>query len=87
MLLLAFNLRPAAVSVGPVLEELVQELGMGQVSTSLLTALPVIAFAVFGVLTPAAARHTGVHRLTLLALLVVVGGLLGRSWEIGRAHV
>ncbi len=80
MLLLAFNLRPAAVSVGPVLEELVQELGMGQVSTSLLTALPVIAFAVFGVLTPAAARHTGVHRLTLLALLVVVGGLLGRSW-------
>ncbi len=79
ILLLAFNLRPAVISVAPVLEELVQGLGMGVVATSLLTALPVVAFAVFGTLAPAAARHTGVHRLTLLALLAVVVGLLGRS--------
>ncbi len=38
-----------------------------------------VAFAVFGALAPAAAGRTGVHRLTLLALLGVVGGLLGRS--------
>ena len=79
ILLLGFNLRTAAVSVGPVLAEVAQGLGMGEVATGLLTALPVIAFAVFGALAPAAAGRTGVHRLTLLALLSVVGGLLGRS--------
>lgn len=79
ILLLGFNLRTAAVSVGPVLAEVAQGLGMGEVATGLLTALPVIAFAVFGALAPAAAGRTGVHRLTLLALLGVVGGLLGRA--------
>lgn len=79
ILLLSFNLRPAAVSVGPVLAEVEQGLGMGEVATGVLTSLPVIAFAVFGALTPAAAGRTGLHRLTLLALLCVVGGLLGRS--------
>lgn len=56
-----------------------QGLGMGEVAAGLLTALPVIAFAVFGALAPAAAGRVGVHRLTLLALLAVVGGLFGRS--------
>lgn len=79
VLLLGFNLRPVVVSVGPLLEEIQQGLGMGDVSTGLLTALPVIAFAVFGALAPAAAGRSGVHRLTLLALLGLVGGLLGRS--------
>jgi CP family cyanate transporter-like MFS transporter len=79
ILLLAFNLRTAVVSVGPVLAEVTQGLGMGEVATGVLTALPLIAFAVFGALAPAAAGRTGVHRLTLLALLGVVGGLLGRS--------
>src|SRR3990172_733815 len=76
ILLLGFNLRTAAVSGGPVLAEVAQGLGMWEVATGLLTALPVIAFAVFGALAPAAAGRTGVHRLTLLALLSVVGGLL-----------
>jgi CP family cyanate transporter-like MFS transporter len=79
VLLLAFNLRPAAVSVGPVLEEVVHGLGMGQVSAGVLTSLPVVAFAVFGALAPALAARLGVHRLTTLALLGVVVGLLGRS--------
>lgn len=79
ILLLGFNLRPVAVSVGPVLAEVEQGLGMGELATGLLTALPVIAFAVFGALAPAAGGRTGVHRLTLLALLAVVAGVLGRS--------
>lgn len=79
ILLLGFNLRPVAVSVGPVLAEVEQGLGMGEVATGLLTALPVIAFAAFGALTPAAAGRTGVHRLTLIALIGLVAGVLGRS--------
>jgi MFS transporter, CP family, cyanate transporter len=79
ILLLSTNLRPAAVSVGPVLDELRDGLGMGPASAGLLTSLPVLAFAVFGALAPAAARRLGPHRVTLLALLGVALGLTGRA--------
>src|SRR4029078_12607955 len=45
----------------------------------LLTSLPVLAFALFGALAPRLARLIGLHRLTLLALGCVVGGLGGRA--------
>jgi CP family cyanate transporter-like MFS transporter len=79
VVLLAFNLRPAASSVGPLLAEVTAGLGMGDVSASLLTTLPVVAFGVFGAAAPALAAATGMHRLTLLALLSVVVGLLSRA--------
>ena len=82
MVLLALNLRPAAVSVGPVLDEIIGGLGMSAVEAGLLTSLPVLAFAVFGALAPRLARLVGVHRLTTLALVGVVVGLYLRS----RAH-
>lgn len=78
LVLLSFNLRPAAVSVGPVLAEVRAALGMSPVAAGLLTSLPVLAFAVFGALAPAAARRIGVHRVTLLALIAAVIGLAGR---------
>ena len=79
IVVLAFNLRPAAVSVGPVLGEVSDGLGMTTVETGVLTSLPVLAFAVFGALAPRLARVVGLHRLTLVALLCVVGGLAGRA--------
>jgi CP family cyanate transporter-like MFS transporter len=79
IIVLAFNLRPAAVSVGPVLGDVSDGLGMTSTQTGVLTSLPVLAFAVFGALAPRAARVVGVHRLTLAALLCVVGGLAGRA--------
>lgn len=78
---LAFNLRPAAVSVGPVLTELTDGLRVGPTYAGVLTSLPVVAFAVFGSLAPTAARRLGPHRVTILALAAVVGGLVGRSWS------
>ena len=79
ILLLSLNLRPAAVSVGPVLDELRDGLDMGPAAAGLLTSLPVLAFAIFGALAPAAAARLGPHRVTLLALLGVVVGLAGRA--------
>lgn len=79
VLLLALNLRPAAVSVGPVLAEVRAGLGLTPVTTGLLTSLPVLAFAVFGAVAPWAAGRLGRHRLVLLALLLVGGGLLTRG--------
>ncbi|WP_246004840.1 MFS transporter [Nocardioides marmorisolisilvae] len=79
IVVLAFNLRPAAVSVGPILDELSAGLGMRGWETSLLTSLPVLSFATVGALAPRIARLAGVHRATLLALLLVTGGLLARA--------
>ena len=83
VLVLGFNLRPAAVSIGPVLPEVTGALGMGPVEAGVLTALPVVAFGIFGAMAPAVARRIGVHRVTLLALLAVVGGLAGRALSEG----
>ncbi|HEY0903504.1 MAG TPA: MFS transporter [Marmoricola sp.] len=77
---LAFNLRPAAVSVGPVLDDVSDSLGMSPTVAGVLTALPVVAFAVFGALAPIGARVLGAHRLTLGSLLAVVVGLGVRPW-------
>ncbi|MET0840439.1 MAG: MFS transporter [Marmoricola sp.] len=79
IVVLAFNLRPAAVSVGPVLGDISDGLQMSAAETGLLTSLPVLAFAVFGALAPRLARLVGLHRLTLVALLCVVGGLAARA--------
>ena len=79
ILLLSLNLRPAAVSVGPVLDELRDGLDMGPAAAGLLTSLPVLSFAIFGALAPLAARRLGPHRVTFLALLAVVVGLATRS--------
>jgi CP family cyanate transporter-like MFS transporter len=79
LVLLSFNLRPAAVSIGPVLAEVRSSFGMSAATAGLLTSLPVIAFAVFGALAPAAARRIGIHRVTALATLAAVAGLLGRA--------
>lgn len=75
IVVLAFNLRPAAVSVGPVLGELTADLAMTPTVAGVLTALPVLAFAGFGALAPALARAAGIHRVTLLSLLAVTVGL------------
>ncbi|MEP6815729.1 MAG: MFS transporter [Marmoricola sp.] len=79
IVVLAFNLRPAAVSVGPVLDEITNGLRMSSTQAGVLTSLPVLAFAFFGALAPRLARMFGVHRLTLLALFGVVAGLFVRS--------
>lgn len=76
---LAFNLRPAAVSVGPVLDDVRAGLGMSAAEAGLLTSLPVVAFAVFGALASRLARAVGPHRVVLGSLVAVTVGLLGRS--------
>lgn len=85
LLLLAVNLRPAAVSVGPVLAEVREGLSMSTLTAGLLTSMPVLAFAGFGALAPELARRSGVHRVTLAALLSVAVGLAARPLATGPA--
>ena len=79
VVLLAVNLRPAAASIGPVLFDVHDGIPMSTTSTAILTALPLLAFALFSALGPAAARMFGIHRATVLSLLTIAIGLLSRA--------
>jgi MFS transporter, CP family, cyanate transporter len=79
IVVLAFNLRPAAVSIGPVLDEISSGLRMNAAQTGLLTTLPVLCFAAVGAIAPRLARLIGLHRVTLTALVLLTGCLWARS--------
>lgn len=79
IVVLSFNLRPAASSVGPVLEEIRADLGLSATVAGVLTSLPVVAFATFGALAPRLAHLVGLHRLTLLGLACMTAGMWLRS--------
>ncbi len=81
---LAFNLRPAAISVAPVLADIQASLGMSATTAGVLTTLPVLCFAVFGLTAPWWARTIGVHKVMLAALVVAALGLVLRA-TVGSA--
>jgi CP family cyanate transporter-like MFS transporter len=79
MVALAFNLRPGAVSFGPVLDEARAALGMGDVLAGIVTTLPVLCFAVFGAVAPPLASRLGIHRLVTASIAVSAAGLVVRA--------
>ena len=79
IVLVALNLRPAAVSVGVMLPEIDHGLHLDHFQTALLGALPALAFAFFAAVGPAMARTFGVHRATLLSLFAIAIGIFARA--------
>ncbi len=79
LVVLALNLRPAVVSVGPVLDEIRSGLGMGSTTAGLLTTLPVLCFAGFGYVAPWCGRTFGIHRVMLGSLALTAAGLVVRA--------
>lgn len=80
LLALSFNLRPAGVSVGPVLSDMRAALSMSATVAGVVTTLPVLCFAGFGALSPKAAHRFGVHRVMLASLALAALALWGRSY-------
>ena len=76
---LAFNLRPTAVSIGPVLDEVRGGLPMSAATAGVLTTLPVLCFAAVGALSPALGRRVGLHAAVLGALVVTAAALAARA--------
>ena len=74
-----FVLRPPAISVGPVLDELRAGLSMGSTTAGVVTTLPVLTFAVFGATAPWFGLRFGMHRVMLGALALTAGMLALRS--------
>ncbi len=79
IVLTGLNLRTAVTSVGPVLEEISTGLSLSSGAAGLVTALPVLSFAVIGFAgPPLAARYRDGHVLAA-AMLLVASGLVLRS--------
>ncbi|MCO1659794.1 CynX/NimT family MFS transporter [Pseudonocardia humida] len=79
IVLVAANLRPAVVAVGPLLGEIQADQGLSGTAAGVLTALPVLCFGLLAPLAPVAARRVGIERVLLGAVLVLCAGIAVRS--------
>ncbi|SCE84616.1 MFS transporter, CP family, cyanate transporter [Micromonospora coriariae] len=74
MLLVALNLRAAVTSLGALLDEVRDGLGLSGTTAGLVTTLPTIAFAGLGALTPWLVRRVAPARILVVAMLALVAG-------------
>ncbi|GGV78966.1 MFS transporter [Streptomyces griseoloalbus] len=85
IVLAALNLRPAITSLGALLEEVRDGLGMSGSVAGLLTSVPPLCFAVFGVTAPRLARRFGAGAVVCAGMVAIGAGLLIRPYAGGTA--
>lgn len=85
IVLAALNLRPAITSLGALLEEVRDGLGMSGSVAGLLTSVPPLCFAVFGVTAPRLARRFGPGAVVCAGMAAIGAGLLIRPYVGGTA--
>lgn len=73
--LVAAVLRPALTSLGPLVERIDAELGMGSTALGVLGSLPVLCFAIVSAGVHAPAKRFGAERVVVAALIVLGVGL------------
>ncbi|WP_435829721.1 CynX/NimT family MFS transporter [Micromonospora costi] len=78
MLLVALNLRAAITSLGALLDEVRDGMGLSGAMAGVITTLPAIAFGVFGALTPRLVRRHPPARLLVVAMVLLAAGQLVR---------
>ncbi|MGW0884879.1 CynX/NimT family MFS transporter [Streptomyces sp. NPDC002671] len=80
IVLSALNLRPAITSLGALLEEVRDGLGMSGSVAGLLTSVPPLCFAVFGATAPRLARRFGPAAVVCAGMAAIATGLLIRPY-------
>lgn len=79
ILLIAFNLRPAIATVGPLGPDMRSALGLSNSMLGLLTTLPLLAFGTVSIFTPVFTRRFGMARTMAGALLLLSVGTAMRA--------
>ncbi|WP_208586000.1 CynX/NimT family MFS transporter [Gracilibacillus suaedae] len=79
IILLAFNLRPAITSVGPIIGIMREDLSISNWSAGFLTSLPLIAFAFMSPIAPRIANRTTNEKALLYGLITLLIGIWIRS--------
>lgn len=85
IVLAALNLRPAITSLGALFEETRTGLGMSGTVAGLVTSVPALCFAVFGVTAPRLSRRFGPVAVVCAGMAAVAAGLLIRPFASGAA--
>ncbi|MGW0684106.1 CynX/NimT family MFS transporter [Streptomyces sp. NPDC002754] len=83
IVLAAVNLRPAITSLGALLEEVRDGLGMSGSVAGLLTSVPPLCFAVFGVMAPRLAKRFGPSAVVCAGMFAIAAGLVIRPFTGG----
>ncbi|MFE7777474.1 CynX/NimT family MFS transporter [Streptomyces sp. NPDC057445] len=83
LVLAALNLRPAITSLGALLEEVQHGLGMSGSVAGVLTSVPTLCFAVFGLTAPRLARRFGPAAIICAGMAAIAAGLLIRPFVGG----
>ncbi|MEC4017752.1 MFS transporter [Streptomyces sp. H27-D2] len=83
LVLAALNLRPAITSLGPLLKEVREGLGMSGTVAGLLTSVPALCFAIFGVTAPRLARRWGPAAVVCAGMVAIAAGLAIRPFAGG----
>ncbi|QMV24020.1 MFS transporter [Streptomyces sp. SCUT-3] len=78
LLLASLNLRPAITSLGSLLEEVRVGLGLSGTVAGLLTSLPALCFAAFGLAAPRMARRWGPAVVVASGTALITAGLVLR---------
>ncbi|MFF8912289.1 CynX/NimT family MFS transporter [Streptomyces sp. NPDC015032] len=85
LVLAALNLRPAITSLGSLLEEVQDGLHMSGSVAGVLTSVPPLCFAVFGVMAPRLARRFGPGAIVCVGMIAITAGLAIRPLVGGTA--
>ncbi|KAB2592416.1 CynX/NimT family MFS transporter [Streptomyces arboris] len=80
LVLAALNLRPAITSLGALLEEVRDGLHMSGSVAGVLTSVPPLCFAVFGVMAPRLARRFGAGTVVCAGMVAIAAGLVIRPY-------
>ncbi|MEN0642168.1 MFS transporter [Alkalicoccobacillus gibsonii] len=76
---IAFNLRPAITSVGPVIGEIRADFGLSNGAAGLITTLPLLSFAALSPLTPKLGQKLGFEGAIVAGLGLLLLGILLRA--------
>lgn len=79
VLMIAFNLRPAITSIGPLIGTIRDDVGFANWNIALLTSLPLIAFMLISPIAPKLANKLTSERALMLGLCVLFIGISLRS--------
>ncbi|MFF2197907.1 CynX/NimT family MFS transporter [Streptomyces sp. NPDC058157] len=85
IVLAALNLRPAITSLGALFEEARDGLHMSGTVAGLITSVPALCFAVFGVTAPRLSRRFGPAAVVCAGMAAVAAGLLIRPFADSAA--
>ncbi|MFJ9625547.1 CynX/NimT family MFS transporter [Streptomyces sp. NPDC101181] len=80
LVLAALNLRPAITSLGALLEEVRDGLHMSGSVAGVLTSVPPLCFAAFGVMAPRLARRFGAGTVVCAGMAAIAAGLVIRPY-------